>query len=68
MLYFVIFFLKNFNPTKGNYKIYNKELLAIIKCFKKMRLELKEIEVLVNAITNNKSLEYFMTTKKLIKR
>ena len=31
LLYFIIFFLKNFNLTKCKYKIYNKKLLAIIK-------------------------------------
>ena len=29
-----IYFLKRLNPAKYNYKIYNKELLAIIKYFK----------------------------------
>lgn len=33
LLYFIIFFSKNFNPIKYNYKIYNKGLLAIIKYF-----------------------------------
>ena len=33
LLHFVTFFSKNFNLAKCNYKIYNKELSAIIKCF-----------------------------------
>ena len=34
VLYSVIYFLKRLNPAKCNYKIYNKELLAIIRYFK----------------------------------
>ena len=34
VLYPIIYFLKRLNPAKYNYKIYNKELLAIIRCFK----------------------------------
>ncbi len=29
----IAFFLKNLNPAECNYKIYDKELLAIIQCF-----------------------------------
>lgn len=32
-LYFITSFSKNPNSVKCNYKIYNKELLAIIGCF-----------------------------------
>ena len=34
VLYSIIYFLKRLNPAEYNYKIYNKELLAIIKYFK----------------------------------
>ena len=33
-LYLIIFHSKKFSPTELNYDIYNKELLAIIDCFK----------------------------------
>ena len=33
LLYPVAFFSKNFNPTECNYEIYDKKLLAIIRCF-----------------------------------
>ncbi len=33
LLHPVAFFSKNLNPAECNYKIYNKELLAIIRCF-----------------------------------
>jgi RNase H-like domain found in reverse transcriptase len=34
VLYSIVYFLKQLNPAKCNYKIYNKELLAIIRYFK----------------------------------
>jgi hypothetical protein len=34
VLYPIVYFLKQLSPAKYNYKIYNKELLAIIKCIK----------------------------------
>ena len=34
VLYPIVYFLKQLSPAKYNYKIYNKELLAIIRCFK----------------------------------
>ena len=34
VLYPIVYFLKWLSPAKYNYKIYNKELLAIIRCFK----------------------------------
>ena len=33
-LYLIIFYSRKFNPTESNYNIYNKELLAIVDCFK----------------------------------
>ena len=33
LLYLIAFFSKNLNPTECNYEIYDKELLAIIRCF-----------------------------------
>jgi len=34
VLHPIVYFLKQLSPAKYNYKIYNKELLAIIRCFK----------------------------------
>ena len=42
-LYLVAFFFQKLAPAKSNYKIYNKELLVIIRCFKQWYLELKEL-------------------------
>jgi hypothetical protein len=33
ILYLIVFISKKYNPTEYNYKIYNKELLAIIRYF-----------------------------------
>ena len=67
LLHPVAFFSKNLNPAKCNYKIYDKELLVIICCFKQWRAELEGTRVPIKVITNHKSLEYFMITKKLIR-
>lgn len=34
LLLFIAFFFQNLNNTKWNYKIYDKDLLAIVKYFK----------------------------------
>ncbi len=68
LLHPVVFFSKNLNPSECNYEIYDKELLAIIRYFKQWRPELEGIGIPVKVITDHKSLEYFMTTKKLTKR
>ena len=41
VLHPIAFFLKKLVPTKCNYEIYDKELLAIIRCFKAQRPELE---------------------------
>ena len=33
-LYLVVFHSRKFSPAELNYNIYNKELLAIVDCFK----------------------------------
>ena len=35
LLYLIAFFSKNFNSAEYNYKIYDKEQLAIMRCFEK---------------------------------
>ena len=58
------YFLKKNSSTKYNYKIHNKELLAIIYCFKNWDTELKSIKKFM-IITDHKNLEYFMSFRKL---
>ena len=61
------FFLKKNNPAEYNYKIYNKELLAIICCLEEQDAELRGVDGFEIYI-NYKNLEYFMTVRKLIER
>ena len=35
----VVYFSKKFNPTESNYPIYDKEMLAIIRCIREWRTE-----------------------------
>ena len=64
----VAFFSKNMSPAECNYEIYDKELLAIIRCFEQWKPELESTELPVKIFTDHHSLEYFMTTKKLTRR
>lgn len=64
----VAFFSKKLSPTECNYEIYDKELLAIIRCFEEWRPELEGTISPVQVITDHKNLEYFMSTKNLNRR
>ena len=64
----VAFYSKNMLPTECNYEIYDKELLAIIRCFEHWRPELESTDIPVEVITDHKGLEYFMSTKELSRR
>ena len=55
-------------PAECNYEIYDKELLAIIRCFEEWRPDLEGTDLPVQVLTDHKSLEYFMTTKRLTRR
>ena len=68
LLHPVAYFLRRMAPAECYYKIYNKELLIIIYCFKEWRPELEGIGLPVKVLTDHKGLEYFMTTKKLTPR
>ena len=58
------FFLKRNVLAKYNYKIYNKEMLAIVQCLKEQDTELQNV-LSFKVRTNYKNLEYFITTQKL---
>ncbi len=64
----VTYFSKILSSVECNYEIYDKELLAIIRCFEQWRAELQSIETSINVLIDHKSLKYFMTTKKLNRR
>ena len=63
VLHPIVYFLKRLSPAKYNYKIYNKELLAIIRYFKQWRPKLKGAGFLIKVFSNYKNLQYFTTIK-----
>ncbi|KAH7459503.1 hypothetical protein FOMA001_g20034 [Fusarium oxysporum f. sp. matthiolae] len=64
----VAFFSKKHTATECNYEIYDKELMAIIRCFEEWRPELEGAPSPIKVITDHKNLEYFTTTKLLNRR
>jgi hypothetical protein len=59
------FHSSKFSPAEINYDIHDKELLAILDCFKTWRGYLEGLLHTVQVFTDYKNLEYFMTTKVL---
>jgi len=51
--------------VEQNYKIHDKEMLAIIRVLEEWRHFLEGVTHLVEIWTDHKNLEYFMTAKKL---
>lgn len=54
-------------PAECNYPIYDKELLAIIKCLQEWDSELRSVESF-KILTDHKALQYFATVRKLSER
>jgi len=61
----VAFYSKSLSSVEQNYKIHNKEMLAIIRALEEWRHFLEEATHPVEIWTDHKNLEYFMTAKKL---
>src|SRR6195952_1092479 len=68
VLHPVAFMSKNFDSAECNYEIYDKELLAIVRCFESWRAELSGGDHPITVLTDHRNLEYFMTTKQLNRR
>ena len=64
----VAFFSKKHSPAECNYKIYDKELMAIICCFEEWRAEFESSLHPIWVLSDHKNLEYFMSTKLLSRR
>lgn len=64
----VAFFSKKHSLTECNYEIYDKELLAIIRCFEEWRPELEGSAFPIKVLSDHRNLEYFMSTKLLNRR
>ena len=67
ILHLVTFFSKKHSPAECNYEIYDKELMAIIHCFEEWRTELESLPHLIRVLSDHKNLEYFISTKLLIR-
>ena len=66
--YSVAYFSKTIAPAECNYKIHDKEMLAIICSLEQWRPELEGTHSWFQIYTDHKALEYFMTTKQLTER
>jgi len=64
----VAFHSRKFQPAEINYKIHNKELLAIVDTFKHWRPYCEEAAHQVQVFSDHQNLEYFTTTKVLNRR
>ena len=64
----VAFLSKSLNETKRNYKIHNKEILAIVRGLEAWRHLLEEVQSKFEIWTDHKNLEYFMKAQKLNRR
>jgi hypothetical protein len=65
ILHSVIFYSKNMIFAECNYKIYNKELLTIIRCLKHWHFKLKCTDILIKIFIDHLNLKYFMISKEL---
>ena len=64
----VAFISKYLSDTECNYEIYDKEMLAIIRCLEEWRHFLEGAVIKFEIWTDHKNLEYFMKTQKLNQR
>ena len=65
VLHPVAFYNKSMILTECNYHIYNKELLAIIRCFKHWCPELEHTDLPIQVFTDHQALKTFMKNKEL---
>jgi RNase H-like domain found in reverse transcriptase/Reverse transcriptase (RNA-dependent DNA polymerase) len=64
----IAFLSKSLSPVEQNYKIHDKEMLAIVRALEEWRHFVEGAEHQVEIWTDHKNLEYFMTAKKLNQR
>jgi hypothetical protein len=64
----IAFHSRTFTNTKRNYDTHNKELLMIFESFKVWHHYLEGSQHRINVVTDHKNLEYFSTTKMLMRR
>jgi len=61
----VAFISKSLNDIERNYKIHNKEMLAVIRCLEAWRHFLEGARTKFKIWTDHKNLEYFISNQKL---
>jgi len=64
----VVFLLKSLNTTEKNYKIHNKEMLAVIRGLENWRHLLEGVKFKFEVWMDHKNLKYFMKVQKLNQR
>jgi len=64
----VAFISKSLSDTERNYKIHDKEMLAVVRCLEAWRHFLEGTTVKFEIWTDHKNLEYFMKAQKLNRR
>ena len=67
-LYSIIFYSCKFSSVELNYKIYDKELLAIVDIFKQWKTYLEGVKYSILVLTDYKNLTSFINMKILNKR
>ena len=61
----VTFISKSLSDMEQNYEIYDKEMLAVVRCLEAWRHFLEGAAVKFEIWTDHKNLEYFMKVQKL---
>jgi len=64
----VAFIFKSLSNTERNYEIYNKEMLAVVRCLEAWRHFLEETTIKFEIWTDHKNLKYFIKVQKLNRR
>ena len=64
----VAFISKSLNKAERNYKIHDRDILAIIRCLEEWRHLLEGAQGRFEIWSDHKNLEYFMSNQKLNKR
>jgi hypothetical protein len=64
----VAFHSRKMDKAELNYEVHDKEMLAIVSCFKEWRRYLEGAQYQITVYSDHKNLEYFLTTKILNRR
>ena len=64
----VAYISKSLSDTEKNYKIHDREMLAVIRCLEVWRYFLEGARIKFKVWMDHKNLEYFMSSQKLNRR